>query len=103
MSKVLVIGDSCRDIFIYGEIDRICPEAPVPVIKPVNRTENGGMAKNVVNNLEALGVDTVNIITNFSEIKKIRYVDFKSNQLVLRVDEDDRCEKVNKNILMFIS
>ena len=37
--KILVVGDSCIDIFIYGEIDRISPEAPVPVFKPMRKTE----------------------------------------------------------------
>ena len=62
MSKILVIGDSCKDIFIYGSIDRISPEAPVPVIKPLRQTDNPGMAMNVKVNLETLGAD-VNIIT----------------------------------------
>ena len=57
MSKVLVIGDSCTDIFVYGDIKRVCPEAPVPVFNPTHQTENDGMAKNVVRNLEALGCD----------------------------------------------
>ena len=57
MSKILVIGDSCSDIFIYGNIERICPEAPVPVFNPTHKTKNGGMAKNVVKNLEALGLE----------------------------------------------
>ena len=43
--SILVIGDSCIDIFIYGDIDRVCPEAPVPVFKPTSQTENPGMAK----------------------------------------------------------
>ena len=33
--KVLVIGDSCTDKFVYGECNRICPEAPVPVFNPI--------------------------------------------------------------------
>ena len=69
--KILVVGDSCTDVFIYGAIERICPEAPVPIFKPTHQTENGGMAKNVVANLEALGCD-VDIITNSNDIKKIR-------------------------------
>ena len=32
--KILVIGDSCHDVFVYGKCDRICPEAPVPVFTP---------------------------------------------------------------------
>ena len=93
MSKILVIGDSCSDIFIYGDIERICPEAPVPVFKPTHQTENGGMAKNVVANLKALGCQ-VDLISNLNDIKKVRYVDNRSNQLVLRVDEHDHCDRV---------
>tara|TARA_B100000700_G_scaffold230628_1_gene255097 strand:- start:866 stop:1627 length:762 start_codon:yes stop_codon:yes gene_type:complete len=93
--KILVIGDSCTDIFVYGNIERICPEAPVPVFNPTHQTENGGMAKNVVANLEALGCD-VDLITNPNDIKKIRYVDNRSNQMVLRVDEHDYCEPVER-------
>ena len=36
--KILVIGDSCVDIFRYGEVNRIAPEAPIPVIKPEKET-----------------------------------------------------------------
>ena len=95
--KVLVIGDSCTDIFIYGDILRISPEAPVPVIIPKNQTENKGMAGNVFENLCSLGVEA-DIVTNTNSIKKIRYVDEKSNQMVLRVDEHDHCLRIT-NIL----
>ena len=98
--KILVIGDSCADVFVYGNIDRVCPEAPVPVFKPIRKTRNDGMAKNVKSNLEALGCE-VDIITNPNDIKKIRYVDDKSNQMVLRVDEHDYCERVNPHHLNF--
>jgi D-glycero-beta-D-manno-heptose-7-phosphate kinase len=101
MSKILVIGDSCKDIFIYGSIDRISPEAPVPVIKPLRQTDNPGMAMNVKVNLETLGAD-VNIITNPNSIKKIRYVDDKSNQMVIRVDEHDYCKSINRQQLSHI-
>ena len=92
--KILVIGDSCIDKFIYGDIERIAPEAPVPVIKPERFTENPGMAANVAANLEALGAN-VNLYTNDTKIKKIRYVDNRSNQMVLRVDENDNCERID--------
>ena len=32
--KVLVVGDSCKDVVVYGDIERISPEAPVPVFAP---------------------------------------------------------------------
>ena len=101
MSRVLVIGDSCKDIFIYGDIKRVCPEAPVPVFNPTHQTETGGMAKNVVRNLEALGCD-VEFISNDNSIKKIRYVDSRSNQMVLRVDENDNCRKINGDEVDYI-
>lgn len=91
--KILVIGDSCKDIFKYGEVNRLAPEAPVPIIKPEYQTTNPGMAGNVVANLEALGAE-VEFITNKKEIKKIRYVCSKYNHLLLRVDENDSCEKI---------
>ena len=92
--KILVIGDSCKDIFIYGDIVRIAPEAPVPVIKPILRKENPGMASNVVANLEALGAE-VDLITNEEEISKVRYVDKRYNHMVLRVDKNDKCKRYN--------
>jgi len=89
--KFLVIGDSCTDKFIYGKCERICPEAPVPVFNPVKEVINGGMAANVKANVEALGVDC-DLITHSNEILKTRYVDIKTNQMLLRIDENDKAE-----------
>jgi len=86
--KVLVIGDSCEDVFRYGTCDRLSPEAPVPVMKPTRTIGNGGMAINVMENLKALGIE-VDIITNDIRPVKTRYVDEVSNQMLLRVDEKD--------------
>ena len=60
--RVLVIGDSCTDVFVYGNIERICPEAPVPVFNPIHKVQNGGMARNVKSNLEALGLELMSMI-----------------------------------------
>jgi D-beta-D-heptose 7-phosphate kinase/D-beta-D-heptose 1-phosphate adenosyltransferase len=87
MKKVLVIGDGCKDVFQYGKCERLSPEAPVPIFKPTKATDNGGMAVNVYNNLRALGVEC-DILTE-SGITKTRYVDEVSNQMLLRVDEND--------------
>ena len=87
--KILVIGDSCTDVFIYGHSSRLCPEAPVPIFEPSRTVTNDGMAGNVRANLESLGA-SVNLITNKEQITKTRYVDVKSNQMFLRVDSIDR-------------
>ena len=98
---ILVVGDSCEDVFIYGDITRLTPEAPAPVFNPLRKKTNGGMAKNVANNVEALKM-TIFTVTNNNNIRKIRYVDDKSNQLVLRVDEHDHCDRIDKKTLMQI-
>lgn len=92
--KILVVGDSCIDIFRYGKVTRIAPEAPVPIIVPEKETSNPGMAGNVVANLKALGAE-IDFVTNQTEIRKIRYVCSKYNHLLLRVDENDTCEPFN--------
>ena len=100
--RVLVIGDSCEDIFIYGDIIRLSPEAPVPILQPIKETKNGGMALNVYNNFLSLGVE-VDIITNEkSQIRKVRYVDNRSSQMVLRIDENDECEEIDEITRMHI-
>ncbi len=96
--RILVVGDSCTDVFRYGKVKRLAPEAPVAVFNPTNEKTNDGMAKNVANNVESLDV-TVSTITNPNSIKKIRYVDDKSNQLVLRVDEHDYCDRIDLKLL----
>ena len=94
MKKVLVIGDSCEDIFRYGTCDRLSPEAPVPIMKPTRTTGNGGMAINVFENLKALGIEC-DIVTNDIRPVKTRYVDEVSNQMLLRVDEKDEIKQIN--------
>tara|TARA_R110000796_G_scaffold250698_1_gene380232 strand:- start:452 stop:1186 length:735 start_codon:yes stop_codon:yes gene_type:complete len=96
--KILVIGDSCKDIFRYGKVSRLAPEAPIPIITPTNEKTNPGMAGNVVVNLEALGAE-VDFITNKKEIRKIRYVCSKYNHLLLRIDENDKCERIITDFL----
>jgi rfaE bifunctional protein kinase chain/domain len=53
--KVLVIGDVMVDEYIWGEVRRISPEAPVPVVWVKDETTQLGGAANVVNNLVSLG------------------------------------------------
>jgi len=86
--KLLVIGDTCTDVFVYGSCERICPEAPVPVFLPLRTTTNRGMAGNVIDNLKALGYpcDSIESVDN---IVKTRYIDDKTGQMLMRLDEND--------------
>ncbi len=58
-STVLCIGDLMLDRFAYGEIERISPEAPVPVLRLTRTTEMLGGVGNVANNIAALGGQAV--------------------------------------------
>ncbi|HXC96138.1 MAG TPA: bifunctional D-glycero-beta-D-manno-heptose-7-phosphate kinase/D-glycero-beta-D-manno-heptose 1-phosphate adenylyltransferase HldE [Edaphobacter sp.] len=56
--KVLVVGDIMLDRYIHGDVERISPEAPVPVIRHARRYERAGGAANVAMNLAGLGCRT---------------------------------------------
>jgi bifunctional ADP-heptose synthase (sugar kinase/adenylyltransferase) len=96
--NVLVIGDSGEDIFQYGSITRLCPEAPAPIFNPTYKTSNPGMAGNVVANLKALGAN-VFFISNEEKIVKTRLVDERTNQMITRIDENDRVYRINGDFL----
>ena len=54
-ARVLCVGDVMLDRFVYGEVSRISPEAPIPVCRVVDETAMLGGAGNVIRNLVALG------------------------------------------------
>ena len=83
--KVLLIGDNCTDEWVYGNCDRLSPEAPVPVLVREGIDTAPGMAGNVKQNLESLGI-TVTFLCNKEESKKTRFIDSKTNQQIVRVD-----------------
>lgn len=130
--KVLVVGDLILDEYIWGSVNRISPEAPVPILE--SRSENlalGGAA-NVANNLVALGCDVflagalgqdekgdrlLELIQNRSissegifrfvhrpTTSKMRVI--AHNQQILRIDkEDDRpiTEETENKFIKFIN
>ncbi|WP_144639009.1 D-glycero-beta-D-manno-heptose-7-phosphate kinase [Bordetella genomosp. 13] len=53
--RVLVVGDVMLDRYWFGEVDRISPEAPVPVVRVARREDRLGGAANVARNIAALG------------------------------------------------
>ncbi len=53
--KVLVVGDICLDEYLFGEVKRISPEAPVPVLEVKSQEARLGLAANVAQNVKSLG------------------------------------------------
>lgn len=87
--KILLIGDSCIDEYFIGSCERISPEAPVPVLNIKETFTAPGMAANVKKNFQNLQ-QIVEFVTNDRTIKKIRYIDKKSGQHLLRVDDEPK-------------
>jgi len=92
--NVLVIGEKCDDIFVYGSTTRISPEAPIPVFDVSHEKKIPGMAANVKKNLEGLGI-IVDMISNEKTIVKKRFVDSRYNQHLLRVDTGLAVDKID--------
>ena len=91
MIKVLVVGELCEDNFIYGECKRLSPEAPVPVMNPIETVINDGMSGNVVKNLQSLSNEIlINHWYQSERITKTRFVDKKTNHMFLRLDDGEQ-------------
>ncbi|ASK78312.1 bifunctional heptose 7-phosphate kinase/heptose 1-phosphate adenyltransferase [Paraphotobacterium marinum] len=114
-AKILVVGDLMLDSYWFGSVNRISPEAPVPVVKQKSIEDKPGAAANVAMNLAALGVDvtlvgitgldkdadilknelsSVGINSNFivddtnPTIKKLRIL--SQNQQLIRIDFEEK-------------
>ena len=85
--KIMLVADTCHDIYQYGKVERISPEAPVPIFLPTETKILGGMGFNVQKNLTNLGVSVAHYLGTPS--KKTRLVDQKTNAQILRIDEDE--------------
>lgn len=70
--RLLVVGDVMLDKYIWGEVGRISPEAPVPVVRSLQQDHKPGGAANVAMNLACLGAQTVVVgITGDDENEKL--------------------------------
>lgn len=97
--KILLIGDKGVDVYTYGSVERLSPEAPIPVFNPIMSENKPGMADNVRVNLEALGCEVTFMHGDVSE--KERLIDIRSKQQIVRIDRDNRSVPllVNKDLL----
>lgn len=113
--KILVIGDVMIDSYLYGKVDRISPEAPVPIVAVDRRENRMGGAANVAINIAAMGATPIlcSVIGNdlkaeeFSEMlveknmptsgiikskdrkTTVKFRVIGNNLQMLRVDEED--------------
>ncbi len=117
-ARVLVIGDIILDHYIWGDVSRISPEAPVPVVEVTKETKMLGGAANVINNLaklgarpllcgvigrdqtgreiisriEAMGLSTEGIVREAGRPTSIKTRIIAHNQQVVRFDKESKAE-----------
>ncbi|HBC46902.1 MAG TPA: D-glycero-beta-D-manno-heptose-7-phosphate kinase [candidate division Zixibacteria bacterium] len=91
-SRIAVLGDIMLDRYLWGNVERISPEAPVPVVNVNKETTNLGGAANVAANVRALGADVTLLgITGddmMAEILKTNLTDSDLKTSGLLVDKD---------------
>jgi len=131
-SRILVVGDLILDEYIWGSVNRISPEAPVPILETKSENLALGGAANVANNLVALGCE-VHLVGAIGQDEKgdklltliedknisskgiFRFVHrpttskiriIAHNQQVLRIDKEDNrpiTEETENKIIKFIN
>lgn len=77
---IVVIGDVMLDRYVWGQVDRISPEAPVPVVLAQNTTETLGGAGNVAANASALGAQVTLIGACGRDANKVRVEELLAEQ-----------------------
>lgn len=118
--RVLVIGDVMMDAYLFGAVNRISPEAPVPIVNLATRDNRLGGAANVALNIQALGakpilcsvvgddekgkefiqlmislgLSTECMITSNERITTVKFRIIGNNVQLLRVDEEIDCELI---------
>src|SRR3989344_9328599 len=80
-TKILVLGDVLLDLYVRGDVHRISPEAPVPIILETSREYSLGGAGNVAHNIVAAGggATLMSIIGNDDEGNIIQEISIKES------------------------
>lgn len=120
--RILIIGDVMLDLYLNGKVERISPEAPVPIVAVGNRFRRLGGAANVAQNIKALGAEPVlcsiigedskshdffdllkehqmttnGIIKSKERRTTTKYRIIGNNSQMLRVDDEDTFNLTNK-------
>ena len=116
--KVLIIGDVMVDSYLWGRVERISPEAPVPIVHVQQREKRLGGAANVAMNIQALGAEPIlcsvigndnsgndfldlldehnlskdGILRSKQRITTIKHRILSGHQHILRVDEEENTD-----------
>lgn len=116
VQRIAVVGDLILDRYVWGNVERISPEAPVPVVEEVRREDRLGGAANVVHNLAGLGIpvdvygvcgddeagqdvvslledlqsDCLGVITDSARPTSVKTRILGGNQQMLRLDQEWR-------------
>ena len=127
--KIMIVGDMMLDIYMKGKVERISPEAPVPIVAVTETFSRLGGAANVAQNLKTLGADpilcsvigddeksnelfqlmreqgmnTSGIVKSDERIttRKVRII--SNNAQMLRVDTEDTFDLTNSEYTLLIS
>src|SRR5437870_8756705 len=72
--RVAIVGDAMLDVYLRGDVDRVSPEAPVPVVRVRERHYSLGGAANVAQNVRALGAacDLVAVVGEDPDGRQLR-------------------------------
>jgi D-beta-D-heptose 7-phosphate kinase/D-beta-D-heptose 1-phosphate adenosyltransferase len=123
-ARVLVVGDLMLDRYLWGEVNRISPESPVPVVRLLRQTEAAGGAANVAMNLVSLGlqvtvagfvgddehragllkllhqagVDTTPVVTTARRLTTVKTRIIGGHQQMLRLDVEDASESYREDV-----
>jgi rfaE bifunctional protein kinase chain/domain len=87
--SIIVLGDLMLDRYVWGTVDRISPEAPVPVVEVTNETVRLGGAANVAHNLYSLGATPIpigiigNDYTGQQLVELMKSMDFPVDHIVI--------------------
>lgn len=73
--KVLIIGDAMIDSYVWGKVERISPEAPVPIVQVKKKEKRLGGAANVVENIQALGATPILCTVIGNDIEANYFID----------------------------
>src|SRR5260221_12969560 len=69
-ARILCVGDVMLDHYVYGQVERVSPEAPIAILRVGRETRMPGGAGNVLRNLQALGAHTCFVSVVAVSLKK---------------------------------